>query len=425
MRRRITTAIIGVTTFVLLVLGVPLAIVVQRSMIDSEVVRLQATIAHLLTEIKLPVNPTELDTLQHELDAPPPFGIYDKTGRRVYGVGPETADAAVRDAELGSTSSRTSGAIIVATPLTDRSENVLIVVRVSRSLAGPHSRARRSWLIMAGAGAVALAIAWLLARRLAGRLTRPVADLAASAVRLGSGGAVADHPPSGMAEIDLLGEALTESSSRINDAIGRERRFSADVSHQLRTPLAGLRLRLERVEHGDDASALSSASLADLGRLEQTVSHLLAFARDATPTTESSPIDHVATTAVRRWSERCESHHRTIVAEPNCSAVVQASTASIDQILDVLIDNALDHGTGSIRVVTRSVAGGAAIDVSDEGSSADSGTDEELFRRGHGSNNGIGLALARSIADAEGGRLIIARREPTTFSLLLLTSVGD
>lgn len=101
-------------------------------------------------------------------------------------------------------------------------------------------------------------------------------------------------------------------------------------------------------------------------------------------------------------SERCEWHHRTIVAVPNCAAVVRASTASIDQILDVLIDNALGHGAGSIRVVTRSVAGGAAIDISDEGSSADSGTDEELFFRGQGSNNGIGLAVARSIADAEG-----------------------
>jgi CheY-like chemotaxis protein len=124
---------------------VSLAIIVQRSIIDSEVVGLRATIAHLLTEIKLPVNPTELATLQHEPDAPPPFGIYDKTAHRVYGVEPETAYAAVRAAEHGPTSSRTSGAIIVATALTDRSQNVLIVVRVSQSLARPHSRARRSW----------------------------------------------------------------------------------------------------------------------------------------------------------------------------------------------------------------------------------------------------------------------------------------
>ena len=213
-RRRITTAIIGETTFVLLVLGVPLAIIVQRSIIDSEVVGLRATIAHLLTEIKLPVNPTELATLQHEPDAPPPFGIYDKTAHRVYGVEPETAYAAVRAAEQGSTSSRTSGAIIVATALTDRSENVLIVVRVSQSSARPHSRARRSWPIMAGAGASALAIAWLLARRLAGRLTRPVADLAASAGRVGSGGVFADHSPSDMAETDLLGDAPSRTDVR-------------------------------------------------------------------------------------------------------------------------------------------------------------------------------------------------------------------
>ena len=101
---------------------------------------------------------------------------------------------------------------------------------------------------------------------------------------------------------------------------------------------------------------------------------------------------------------------------------MQASATSIEQILDVLIDNALNHGCGTISVVSRRIGGGAAVDVADEGSSVDAGTDEELFRRGHGSDNGIGLALARSIADAEGGRLVVASRQPTTFSLVLLTA---
>ena len=101
---------------------------------------------------------------------------------------------------------------------------------------------------------------------------------------------------------------------------------------------------------------------------------------------------------------------------------MQASATSIEQILEVLIDNALNHGCGTIRVVSRRIGGGAAVDVADEGSSADAGTDEQLFTRGHGSDNGIGLALARSIADAEGGRLVVASRQPTTFSLVLLTA---
>lgn len=420
MRRRITTAIVGVTAFVLLVLGIPLAVVAQRSIIDSEVVELQATVAHLLSEINLPINAGELSRLTTEPDAPPPFGIYDTSGRRIYGVGPDAADAAVREAQAGATSSTKQGSIVVAAPLSNTDEHVVAVVRISESLAGPHSLARRTWLIMLFAGVVALALAWLLGRRVAGKLSRPVTDLAVTAASMGSGGVLAEHVASGIEEIDLLGEALAQSSRRINDALGRERRFSSDVSHQLRTPLAGLRLHLERVTAEDAAVAVAAESLAHLDRLEQTVNHLLAFARGSTPTAAASSLDRTAKDAVRRWTDRCTLEHRRITVHAGSSATVRASAASLDQILDVLIDNALAHGSGAIRVTSRRVAGGAAIDVCDEGSSEDAGTDDELFRRGHGSNNGIGLALARSIADAEGGRLVVSRREPTTFSLILL-----
>jgi signal transduction histidine kinase len=422
MRRRITTAIVGVTALILLVLGVPLAIVAQRSIIDSEVVELQATVAHLLTEISLPVDPSELVKLASEPDAPPPFGIYDASGRRVYGVGPKQADAAVRGALRGATSSIKRDSIVVAAPITDDAEKVLLVVRVSESLSGPHTLARSAWLVMLVAGIIAVGLAWLLARRVADRLSRPVTDLAGTAASMGSGGVLADHEPSGIAEVDLLADALVDSSRRISEALGRERRFSADVSHQLRTPLAGLRLRLERVTSNDDAAAVATESLGHLDRLEQTVNHLLAFARGSTPATSSSVLDEIARDAVGRWVERTAVTDRAVTLSAASGAIVRASSTSLDQILDVLIDNAITHGAGEIRVASRRVAGGAAIDVSDEGSSLDAGTDDEIFERGHGSNNGIGLALARSIADAEGGRLVVTNRVPTTFSLILLAA---
>ncbi|MCU1393808.1 MAG: histidine kinase [Ilumatobacteraceae bacterium] len=421
MRRRITTAIVGVTALVLVMLGVPLAIVVQRLTINSQVVELQSTVAHLLTEINVPINAAELTHLATEPDAPPPYGVYDTSGHLVYGVGPTSADRAVGGAERGSTSSTTDGAIVVAAPLTDRDENVLAVVRISQSLAHVHTRAGRAWVIMAIAGVLALMVAWLLGSRVAGRLSRPVTDLAESASSLGAGGIIPMHRPSGVGEIDALGDALALSSQRINESIGRERRFSADVSHQLRTPLAGLRLRLERVTGNDSGLSVAGAALVDLDRLEDTVSHLLAFARDATPTSTSCQLDVVAREAARRWTDRCSAEGREIVVSADSSAVVRASTTAIEQILDVLIDNAVKYGKGTIRVTCRRTAGGAAIDVVDDGSTIAAGTDDDLFRRGHGSNNGIGLALARSIADAEGGRLIITSRQPTTFSLILLT----
>ncbi|MCU1394037.1 MAG: histidine kinase [Ilumatobacteraceae bacterium] len=422
MRRRITEAIIGVTAVVLVVLGIPLAVIAQQSIVDSELVRLQATAAHLLTEIDLPIDAADLDRLATESDAPPPFGIYDTAGRRVYGVGPETADGLVSRAEDGVTSSRSGDELVVAAPITDGDENVLAVVRVSRSLADAHGRAHRQWLVMAAAGAVALGLAWLLARRVAARLGDPVTALASQAALLGSGRALADHRPTGIEEVDLLGAALTSSARQIHEAIARERRFSADVSHQLRTPLAGMRLRLERAQPADDVVALADASLGDLERLEQTVSHLLAFARDATPTSSVTSVADAVDRAVARWDDLCSSAARSIVRDTEPVASVRAASASIDQVLDVLVDNALHHGAGTITVRTRSITGGVAVDVCDEGSITDTGTDDELFARGHGSNTGIGLALARSIAEAEDARLLVTSRGPTTFSLILLAA---
>ena len=108
-------------------------------------------------------------------------------------------------------------------------------------------------------------------------------------------------PRSGIEEIDAVADALTDSSTRISEAIARERRFSADVSHQLRTPLAGVRLKLEAPHVTDEATGLAAAALEDLDRVDTTVTHLLAIARDATPHAEPAPVDEMIRRATERW----------------------------------------------------------------------------------------------------------------------------
>ena len=197
MRRRITTAIVGVTAFVLLALGIPLAIIAERQLLDSEVVELQATAAETLTEIAVPLDSNELADIANEADPPPPFAVYGLDGTLVFGLGPEIAEPAVEAALRGESSSSTDGLIIVATPITDQNETVVGALRLSESLSGAQSRARRAWLVMAGAGAAALAIAWLIGSRIAKGLSRPVIELAALATRIGNGGQIDTHQPVG------------------------------------------------------------------------------------------------------------------------------------------------------------------------------------------------------------------------------------
>jgi signal transduction histidine kinase len=161
-------------------------------------------------------------------------------------------------------------------------------------------------------------------------------------------------------------------------------------------------------------------ALDDLQRLEETVDHLLAFARDAIPTASTVRLDTAAIDAVARWTPRLTALGRTITIAASDRVTVRGSTASIEQILDVLIDNALHHGRGAVAVTQRRIAGGGAIDVGDDGTLIDVAEREQIFQRGHGDRHGIGLALARSMAEAEGGRLILTRQDPTTFSLVLL-----
>ncbi len=419
MRRRITEAIVGVAALILVVLGVPLAIVIHQSILDSEVVELQATAAQALAEIAVPIDTTQLAAVSGEPDAPPPFSVYGTDGTLIFGGGPATADSAVRRALAGDPASTTDDEIVVATPITERgSEQIIGALRLTESMAGADHRVRIAWLEMAATAAVALALGWLIAKRLARRLSQPVTDLAAAAARVGDGGAIVRTPPSGIGEIDTLADALADTSERINEALARERRFSADVSHQLRTPLTAIRLRLEAA-HAHRDVALVGPAMDDLQRLEQTVDHLLAFARDAMPSTSTVQLDEVARDAAQRWTERAEHAGRHVTVATSEPIVGRGSTASIEQVLDVLLDNALHHGAGDIAITQRRIAGGGAIDIADRGM-IDAGDTERIFERGHGDRNGIGLALARSITEAEGGRLLLAHCEPTTFSVILL-----
>ncbi|MCW2997192.1 MAG: integral rane sensor signal transduction histidine kinase [Solirubrobacterales bacterium] len=417
MRRRLAAAIIGVSAGALLLFGLPLAFAVTRVYRDEELIRVQ----RLATSATQAIGPAigRSDPAELPQDGVARMALYDRAGRRVGGHGPIRADGPVRQALHGRVGQSTAaGRLVVAVPVA-RSERVIGVIRADRGNGVVHARARAAWLVMAGIAAAVLALATGIAVLVARRITRPVETLTTAVRRLGDGDFTVRTTPSGVPELDDAAAALDTTARRLGDLVDRERAFSADASHQLRTPLTALRLDLEA---GDSARALTQVD-----RLQDTVTTLLAAARDGTPAPGRVSLPPLLAELRTAWSGRLAAAGRplrVVAGEPLPPAA--AAAGAIRQILQVLVENAVVHGAGPVVVSVRQTGGAIAIDVSDEGPGV-TGDVEAIFERRSASEHGsgIGLALARSLATADGGRLVLQRRGPSPTFTLLLAIAGD
>ena len=350
-------------------------------------------------------------------------GVYGLDGRRLLGAGPETADGPVRLAVSGAPAGGVdAGYFVAAVPVTSGTR----VVGAVRA-ASPRSRVRLqigvAWLAMAGLAGAAVAAATLLARRQSRRLADPLERLAGAAQTLGDGDFTVRLAPAGIAEIDAAGAALTRTAERLGDLVTRERAFSADASHQLRTPLTGLRLRLETaLEAGGDLRPAVLAALEGTDRLERTIDDLLALARDAPHARLPADLPALLAAAEAGWPA---GRPLRVVLEPGLPGT-PASAAATRHILDVLLENARRHGAGAVTVTARDAGAAVAVDVADEGPGV--ADPDGVFRRRNpgAAGHGIGLALARALAEAEGGRLLLAHPGPApVFTFLLPATPAD
>ena len=273
------------------------------------------------------------------------------------------------------------------------------------------------------ATAFALAVAGFLSRRLA----TPFVRLAHHAELLGIADA-APAPRAGVPEADELAAALDRSQARIAELVRREREFSSNASHQLRTPLAALRLRVEDVslwpETAPEVRVELAAALVEVDRLADTITDLLELARSGDlGDWRELDLSEIARGAAQRWSARFEEAGRSLVVHPP-DAGLSASTSAraVDHVLDVLFENALAHGAGTVDVHVEDHGDAVALRVADEGR-FDRELVERAFQRrarsASSTGSGIGLDLARSIAESAGARLVLADEEPTAFELVL------
>ena len=264
----------------------------------------------------------------------------------------------------------------------------------------------------------ALTTAALLAALQARNLAQPLERLARSAARVGDGDFTASPVSSGIGEIDDISRSLRLSATRVHRMLESERSFTADATHQLRTGLTGLALRLELLErHADpDVRGEVRAVLDQTHDLTHALDGLLAVARTgSTGERRAVSLLDVVTHHADDWRVAFERRRRAIVVSAAPTEPVSATPGLVGQVIDVLFDNALRHGAGALAVL---VADGSVV-VEDDGDGVALHEVAGLFERpaDHGAAHGRGLALARRLAEADGGRLELTRRVPARFTL--------
>lgn len=420
MRRRILLAIVGVTVLATTVLTVPLAVITARREADASARELEQiadrAAAALPTSLGADGDPIELPDVESDVE----LAVYLPDGTRLVGTGPQIADS-ITDQAAGAPSSGTADRMrILAEPIII-DERQIAVVRVAEPLAQSDERLRRELLVLLAIDLAAVMIAAGIGWVVAARLARPVRRIRDDAVLLGQGDFSIDPHRSGVTELDETADALAETAERLGTMLARERAFSADASHQLRTPLAALRLSIETelMDPRADPTAALHEAVNEIDRLENTVATLLDIARDRLPQREPLDVDDLLSELRRRWQRPLQEAGRSLRCSTSGRTTARVSRAVIDQVLDILVSNALEHGAGSVSVSITDASGNLIVTVSD-GGRLERDVAELFTRRDPGaSGHGVGLALARSLAEAEGGRLVVGSAEPTTFLLVV------
>jgi signal transduction histidine kinase len=344
------------------------------------------------------------------------------TEGRVPALSPEDAGRAARGPTVFEDEVRgvDETARMVARPVATREGLLLVVAGVSLedrddTLAG----LLKSFLI---GGPMAVLLASGIGYLLATAGFRPVEAMRQRAKQISlSRGGERLPLPAAHDEIRRLGETLNEMLARLEASFERERRFVADASHELRTPLAVVKAELEaalRTQSTDHRRESLVAALEETDHLAQLADDLLLIARatdDGLPVTrEPVEVRELLERAQHRFADRAREQGREIKVQVPGGLIASVDPVRSGQALGNLVDNALRHGAGDIRLTARGERGAVEIDVSDQGpgfSAEIAPRAFERFARGDGARTrggaGLGLAIVRTIAEAHGGTATI------------------
>ncbi|MFC9033585.1 ATP-binding protein [Streptomyces arboris] len=406
MRRRLINSTLAVVLVVIAVFGVSLVIVETRTIsasaqesVESEALRLISVVDSRLLGDEV----INSGVLSEQID-PNRFALIEIPGRTPISVG-----------------ERPTGSVLRATETGEQGEKVT----VEESRSAVTREVGRTLLIIGAVALLAIISAVLLAVRQANRLASPLTDLAETAERLGSGDPRPRHKRYGVPELDRVADVLDSSAERIARMLTAERRLAADASHQLRTPLTALSMRIEEISVTDDPETVkeeANIALTQVERLTDVVERLLTNSRD--PRTGSAVVfdlDEVIKQQIEEWRPAYRSTGRALVCSGKHGLRAVGTPGAVAQVLAALIENSLMHGGGTVALRTRVTGNQVVIEVTDEGPGVPAELGARIFERTISGRNstGIGLAVARDLAEADGGRLELLQQHPAVFALFL------
>ncbi|MEU5535341.1 ATP-binding protein [Streptomyces sp. NPDC020362] len=406
MRRRLIQSTLAVVLVVIAVFGVSLVIVETRTISNSAQERVESEALRLASIVDsriLAAENVNAEVLRNPVSKEQ-YAEIRVPGRAPIAIGTRPEGDVIRSTQRGE-------------------EGETVTVEEPRSAVT--REVGRTLLIIALVALLAVVAAVLLAVRQANRLASPLTDLAETAERLGSGDPRPRHKRYGVPELDRVADVLDSSAERIGRILTAERRLAADASHQLRTPLTALSMRLEEITLTDDPDTVkeeANVALAQVERLTDVVERLLTNSRD--PRTGSAvpfDLDEVIQQQLAEWRPAYRSAGRAIVSSGKRHLQAVGTPGAVAQVLAALIENSLMHGGGTVALRTRVTGNQAVVEVTDEGPGVPADLGARIFERTISGRNstGIGLAVARDLAEADGGRLELLQAQPPVFGLFL------
>jgi signal transduction histidine kinase len=434
--RRLVATYLLLAAVVLVALEVPLGIVNQRGQrqdlerrVERDAVALAALSEDALQAGAEPGDPALARiATSYARDSGARVAIVDADGRlvadsdttrplgRSFTSRPEIAQALAGSVAVGTRGSRTlgGGLLFVAVPVASGG-TLHGAVRVTLPTSSVDAQVRRYWLILVAIAFVVLAAVAIAGRALARWVARPLIDLRDTARRAGAGDlAVRADVHEGPPEVRELASEFDDMVARLERLVASQREFVADASHQLRSPLTALRLRLENLASHEPSPEEVEATIVEVDRLSRLVDGLIALAREDETAVERRPVDMGAVVAERAlaWASLAEDAgvEIAVVAEPG--AEVPLTPGALEQIVDNLVANAIEASPAGAAVTVRArrLADGVEVAVEDRGPGMDEETRRRAFDRFASfreSGTGLGLAIVKRLVEADGGTVAL------------------